>query len=162
MERVVQEQYDKAVRSWRTADHLLTKTYPFIQEPKLLLTVIENLFLAMSNAMAAMLKHEYAQKRIPAFGETFDEKMRVMRLHVAQRLQIPGEELSIAQELKNIVLAHKQSPVEFVRNNVFVICGKNYELQPLAETQVKIYHRRAKVFIDRIGTLIPRYSKGQS
>mgnify|MGYP001591198362 CR=1 FL=1 len=154
MERVVEESYQKAVRCYRTADHLLTQTYPFVNDPKLLLTVLENLFLAMSNAMAAILHQEFVQKRIPPFGETFDDKLNAVKLHIARRYGIVGEDLSMAAEIKSILLAHKKSPMEFVRKDVFVICSDNYQLQTLSAQQIKAYYARAKVFIEAIGSIL--------
>ncbi|HLC66481.1 MAG TPA: hypothetical protein VJK52_02470, partial [Candidatus Nanoarchaeia archaeon] len=131
------EQYQAALRYLRTADHLLTQTYPFVQDPKLLLTVLENIFLAMSNSMAAVLQHEVQQKRIPMFGETFDDKLNAMKLHIAQRYQLRGDDLTLAAEIKTLLLARKKSPMEFVRKDMFVICGDNYHLQTLSAQQIK-------------------------
>ena len=154
MERVAAEYYQKALRNFRIADHLLMKTYKFVQDPKLLLTVIENLFLAMGAGMSSILAHEYHHKRIPPPGSTFDAKVDAMRMYIVRRHNLRPEDITVAQELKNIVLAHKKSPVEFVRNGCFVICGENYQLQPVGANQVERYHRRAKIFIDQIGTII--------
>lgn len=148
------EHYQKAIRCLRTADHLLTQTYPFVQHPKLLLTVLENIFLAMSNAMAAILQSEFRHKRIPMFGETFDDKLNAVKLHIAQRYHLKGEDLTMAAEIKSILLAHKKSPMEFIRKDVFVICGDNYQLQTLSAQQIKAYYARAKVFIEAIGSFM--------
>ena len=155
MERV-EDQYQKAVRNLRTADHLLTQTYPFVNDPKLLLIVLENLFLAMSNAMAAVLQQEFLQKRIPSFGDTFDDKLNAMKLHIARPHGLRGEDLTLASEIKSILLAHKKSPMEFVRKDVFVICSTDYQLQTLSLSQIKQYQNRAKVFIEEIGSILRR------
>lgn len=150
----VAESYQKAVRHLRTADHLLTQTYPFVQDPKLLLTVVENIFLAMSNAMAAALQRELGEKRITPFGDTFEEKLNAVKLHIARPYGLKGEDLTMASEIKSVLLAHRKSPMEFVRKDTFVICGDGYQLQTLSVPQVKHYHTRAKVFIEEIGTQV--------
>ena|SRR3989344_1026682 len=150
----VAESYQKAVRQLRTADHLLTQTYPFIQDPKLLLTVLENIFLALGSAMSAAIEREVMAKRIAAPMSTFDAKLDTVKLHLARPYGLRGEDLTMANEIKSILLAHRKSPMEFVRKDTFVICGEGYQLQTLSFAQLKQYYARAKVFIDGIGRVI--------
>ena len=40
---------DKAKRHVKIADHMLTQTYPLIQDPKLLIAVMDNIFNAFDS-----------------------------------------------------------------------------------------------------------------
>ncbi len=155
MEQVLQAR-EKARKHFLIADHMLTQTYPVVNDPKLLLVILENVFLACTHAMAALLYYEYYQKRIPSFQDTFDAKLNMLKLQVAPRYHIKGEYLSFLSEIKNLLLAHKRSPVEFVRKDVFVICSNDYALQTITLNEMKQYVTKAKVFIQEITNIIER------
>ena len=53
-----EELRDMARKKIQIADHMLTMTYPMIKDPKLLLAVMENIFLALTNSIAASLLNE--------------------------------------------------------------------------------------------------------
>lgn len=147
---------EKALKNMWIADHMLTQTYPIVNDPKLLLVILENVFLACTNAVAALLYYEYYNKRIPAFQDTFDAKLTMLRMHVAPKYNIKGEQLTFLHELKSLLLAHKKSPVEFVRKDVFVICSDDYALQTITLNEMKQYVAKAKVFIQEITRIIER------
>ena len=56
---------DKAIKNIKIADHMLTQTYPLVKDPRLLLTVLENVFLSLTNAIGALLYFERLYKRVP-------------------------------------------------------------------------------------------------
>ena len=60
-----QESRDNAKKKIQIADHMLGVTYPLVKDTKLLVVIMENIFLAYTNAMAAILYHERLFKRIP-------------------------------------------------------------------------------------------------
>ena len=62
------EYRDQAVKHIKTADHMVSVTYPLVKDPKLLVAVIDNIFLALTNSMTAILH----------FDRTFN-KWRVIR-----------------------------------------------------------------------------------
>ena len=62
MERF-QELREDARKRLQVADHLLTITYPLVKDAKLLLTISENLYYCVENAMNALLEHEKLFKK---------------------------------------------------------------------------------------------------
>ena len=155
MEKVLAAK-EKANKNIWVADHMLTQTYPIVNDPKLLFVILENVFLACTSAMAALLHYEYYHKRIPAFQDTFDAKFNMLKMQVAPRYNIKGEYITFLQEVKSLLLAHKKSPVEFVRKDVFVICSEDYALKTITVNEMKQYVAKAKVFIQEITRIIER------
>ncbi|PIN86441.1 hypothetical protein COV19_04760 [Candidatus Woesearchaeota archaeon CG10_big_fil_rev_8_21_14_0_10_44_13] len=146
MDRVY-EARDKAVRNLKIADHMLTQTYPSVKDPKILLSVLENVFLALTNSMAAILYYEYHNKRIPGFDENFNSKFDLFKLNVAGRYRINKEYITLISTIKSILVNHKKSPVEFSRKDAFVICSDGYDMKTLTEKEMKAYIEKTKGFL---------------
>ena len=144
---------DKAVKNIQYADHLLTQTYPAVKDPKLLLAVLENMFLALTSSMAAILHYERYNGTIPPFQDTFDSKFNMLKLKVAANHKITNEELNLILEVKNLVSAHKQSPVEFAKKDAFVICSDKYNLKTIYFDQMKKFLLQSKELIHKMNQI---------
>ncbi|MBW2993317.1 hypothetical protein KY317_01960 [Candidatus Woesearchaeota archaeon] len=147
---------EKARKNFHIADHMLSVTYPLIKDTKLLLAIIENIFLSMTNAMAAVLSLERTYKRVPSFSETFEGKMNVFREKIADQHGVNREFITNMQEIKSIILEHKKSQMEFARKGRFVICSDNYRLRTLGIPEIKIYLSKAKLFIQEMDNIIKK------
>ncbi len=147
---------DNAVRKLNIADHMLTMTYPLVQDPKLLLAVLENIFSAMENAMSSVLHYERLFKRIPQFQESFESKLTVFKSRVQPKYSINGEYIKILYELREIIVEHKHSPVEFARKDKFVICSDNYKMKAISVPEIKKYIAKAKTFIQATNFIVSK------
>ncbi len=146
----IQGARDKAVKNIQFADHLLTQTYPTVNDPKLLLAVLENIFLALTNSMAALLYYEKHNQNIPPFQDTFDSKFNMIKLRVAKNHNITNEELHFILEVKDLVSAHKKSPVEFAKKDAFVICSDKYNLKTVYYDQMKKFLLQTKELVHKM------------
>jgi len=151
-----QELREQARSKIRIADHLITQTYPMLQDPKLLLSAVESLFLAMSFSMGSLLHYELLFKRIPPFQDTFPSKYNMFQLRCSKRYNFDLAYSNLMQELKGIILQHKKSPVEFVRKDQLVICNEDYTMRTLSVEQLKRYVHKAKVFIEQIEGIVSK------
>ncbi|MFC1727870.1 hypothetical protein ACFLZ7_00190 [Nanoarchaeota archaeon] len=147
----------KAKKYLRTADHILTMTYPLVNDPKLLLAVMDNIFLALTNSLSAILYFERYQRLIPPFHDNFESKFNIFKLKVADKYKLDREYLQCIQEVKEIIANHKKSPVEFSRKDVFVICSDKYQMQTVSINQVKSYISRTKNFIQEVEGITCKY-----
>ena len=120
------------------ADHILEHTYPLVGDPKLLLSALQNLSDAIDAGIEALLR-QYGHEVPGAFEERVDELRRVQR--------VPDGFVRFVREVRATLQDHRESPVEFVRAQRYVICDPDYRLRTLEQEQVKGYVRRAKVFI---------------
>ncbi len=148
-----QEVRDKAKKHIYIADHMLSVTYPLIKDPKLLLAVIENIFLAYTNTIGSLLYYERLFKRIPPFQETFESKFHMFKETCVLKYNIDKSYVADINDIKNIILAHKKSPVEFARKDRFVICSNKYKLETISVNEIKKHIEKAKLFIQEINNI---------
>lgn len=139
----------------KTADYMLTMTYETIKEPKLLLTIMNTVFLATKEAIDASLYYERHFKRIPAFNENnFEVKLDIFKRKLSIKYGVKKEELKFIDFLRRIKQEHKDSAVEFSRKENFFIFDDNYKCENLDKEVVKNNIINAKVFIDKIYYII--------
>lgn len=153
---IFQEYRQKAREKLKIADHMLTMTYPLVKDSKILLTVVENLFMALTNSMSSVLYYERAFKRIPPFQNTFDSKFNSFRARVVPRYKIDKQYVTLINEIKDIIVMHKKSPVEFTRKDVFVIASDSYNLKKISEANIKEYIASAKKFIAEMEEIVKK------
>lgn len=128
------------------ADHILTQTYPLLQDPKLLLAVLQNIYGAVSAGIDALLEHE--ADRVPQpLPQTFEARLALFHQHLAPHYAIPRGFLRFVGELRETIKEHEESPVEFARKESFVICDEGYRVKTLTVEQLTKYLERAKAFI---------------
>ena len=111
-----QELRDLSKKKIQLADHILTMTYPIVKDSRLLLAVLENLFLSLTYSMSSVLYYERLFKRIPSFPDNFAVKLSLFKDKCAPQYNIKEEHIRLIQEVREIIVAHKKSPVEFQKN----------------------------------------------
>ena len=141
-----QELREVAKKKLQLADHILTMTYPIVNDGKLLLAVTENIFLALTNAIGSVLYYERLFKKVPPFHDNFSSKFNLFKEY-AEKEGIDREYLILIQNIKDIIVKHKKSPVEFVRNDQFVICNGSYRTHTISVNELKDYITKAKSFL---------------
>ena len=142
-----QEYGDAAKKKISIADHMLTQTYPLVRDSKLLMAVLENTFLALSYAMNSILSYDKLFKNITVFPENFEARFHIFREKCAPRYNISKDHLLLIRDVKDIIMAHKKSPVEFTRNDRFVICSDDYKMKAVSVDLLKRYIMQAKTFV---------------
>lgn len=155
MERF-QELRDISNKKLWLADHILTQTYPLLKDPRLLLSSLETVFLAYANSIGSLLHYERQFNRIPNFKEDFDSKIRALRDYCSKRYDIKQEDINMIKEIKDIILQHKKSPVEFIREDRFIICSDDYSMKTINVDKLKNILNSAKVFIDKVNKITAR------
>ena len=151
-----QELRDAANRKLKLADHILTMTYPLVKDPRLLLSSLENLFLAYSYSMSSLLYYEQLFKRIPPFPDNFSDKFDIFKEKCSVRYNIDNEYMKIIRDIKDIIVSHKKSPMEFSRNDSLIICNENYNMKTISSNLIHGYIQKAKLFIKNISTIVSK------
>jgi hypothetical protein len=144
-----EELKDMARRKVTLADHMLTMTFPMVKDTKLLLIVLENVFLAMTNAMSSVLYYERLYKRVPAFTDNFENKISLFKEKCLGKFNFNPEHMKALRDMKELIVEHRKSPIEFVRNDRFIICSDNYVIKSVGVEQIKGYIAKAKDFIQQ-------------
>ena len=149
-----EEAMERAKKKFQLADHMLNVTYRLLKDTKLLLPIIENLFLSMANAMAAVLYFERKYKKIPAFSDTFESKFNIFKQYCVSKHDIDKSYIGDMHEIKTIIIERKRSPVEFVRKERLVICDENYKIRSISTADIRSYLSKAKLFIEEMDNII--------
>ena len=151
---VFQERLDKAKQNIKIADHMLSVTYPLLKDSKLLLAIVENIFLSYTNSIAALLYYERELKKIPPFTDSFESKFNMFRERCVLKYNIEKSYLMEIHDVWDIIIEHKKSPVEFKRRDSFVICSESYKIKTITVNNIKDYLNKAKVFIGDIDNIV--------
>ena len=153
MERY-EEAMQNAKKTLQIADHMLTVTYKVVNDPKLLLGVVDRLKSSLHYCVASLCHYERLYKRIPPFEENFDSMWNTFKLRCTRKYNINIEYITLVQEVNEILKQHKKSGMEFRRNNEFVICSDTYRLRVIRSTDIKKYLEKAKLFIKEIENMV--------
>lgn len=143
------EQRELALKALKAADHILTQTYPLVRDPKLLLAVLDNVFLSAEHTMSAMLYYDRMFKKIPPFHESFESKFNVFKMRCAPHNNL-NRHASLVMELRELMNRHKQSPVEFSRKDAFIICDDDYRIRTITLSDLKSQIARTKAFFSDV------------
>jgi hypothetical protein len=114
------ENLNKAYVMLQTADHMLYMTYPLVKEKRLLLKILNEIYLVNLNIVNAILQYEYVHKRINLY-HTAQENFAVFRSKCSLRYGITSEQVVKIAKIFELAEKHKTSPFEFVRNDKIVI-----------------------------------------
>ena len=150
------EERESALKKIRVADHMLNMTFPIVQDPKILMAVLENIFLSMEHSISSILHYERKYKRIPPFQGTFESKFNMFRMRCVDRYNIPKEYLIFISEIREIILKHKESPMEFRRKDKFVICSDDYDLKTISIKEIKDFLIKSRLFCENIFKIIEK------
>ena len=142
---------EEAAHRLSVADHMLTMTYPLVKDPKLLLAVLENLHRSSDAALGAFALEEREHKRIPFVPlSTFEDRHAAVSRYLAEKPGIPHDLLRALQEMKELLAEHKTSPVEFTRNDQYVMCDEKYRVKTLGLDDLKGYLKRTKGLVSLV------------
>ncbi len=142
--KTAQEYLDLAAERLGNAHRILAITYPALKSPRLFLSALEHLFLSMDYSMNALLSNE---KNLRKFPMTFSGRYSTFRVKVAGKYGIGRVGTQSLIAMRDILLEHQKSPVEFERNEKFIICSGNYRMIALTMEILLYYEGQAEGFL---------------
>lgn len=147
---------DEAEKRLKVADHMLTVTYPLVKDPKLLLAILENIYLGISHTLSYVLHYLRKDKKVPSFLENFDSKYRVFVEKVVPYNNIDKVYVDYLTRMRDLLIAHRKSTMEFPRNDRFVICSEEYDVESFNAEDIKDYLKLARRFFADVKIIITR------
>ena len=146
---------NKANKLFEVADHLTFVTYPVVNEPKLIFTIMDHVLNSCVAAMDALLYYEYVYKRINSYNkDNFIEKINLFKQQVAPRYNIDRKQIFIMEDIKTILDHRKKSKMEFAKKNEMIMCSDTYDVKTVTVDKVKSYVYESKNFLNKINTLL--------
>ncbi len=147
MEKFVQY-LNEAKKIIQTADHMVYVTFPLIKEKKILLKVLLETKTAIANCINSILQYEYLFKRIPLYKEP-EVNFKIFKDRCALRYKITKQEISLIDELFEIVKRQKESHFEFIKNNKIVILSESLEPKTITIEKVKEFLTLSKSILEK-------------
>ena len=140
----------------KNADHLLNMTYPLIKDVKLLVSILDNLDKSLQYALYSFLYYDYVYKKIISIPSSFSDKFDLFKRKSAIKYNINLDTIKLIREVHETMQIHKKSPVEFERNNKFVICSSTYRMRTISIEEIKKYITETKLFIQEANNIVSR------
>jgi len=151
----IQQQLAKANHHFQAADHMASITYNLVKDQKLLIAIAENLHQAFTLAIDAVLQYERLYKRIPPYAEHPGAKLEVFRQKVAPIYNLNRGYLIIVEELRELVQGRKAAPMEFIRQDKYVICNQDYsKITTITLEKLKSYINESKPFMRKLNLIL--------
>jgi len=144
---------ESANKHFLTADRFINFTFRIVNEPKMLLGVVENIFLALMSSVSSLLYFERLFKFIPPFPDTFEGKLLAFK-PLLIKYSLGEDNIKLIEKLHEIMVVHKKCPIEFVKDNALIMCSSSYDCEKLTSEMVVIYFKKAKLFIEESNTIL--------
>lgn len=141
------------------SDHMLTITYPLVNDTKIILTVVDNLYKALINGIDALISHSYYYKKVSGCPSDVEGKIEMFK-QLAEKSGFNRESFILIKDLKVLVEHRKDSPMEFSRGGSHVLADRNYRLKMINLNKAKSFVQEAKVFIERLNKFF-EYNRNQ-
>ncbi|MBS3075732.1 hypothetical protein J4429_04705 [Candidatus Pacearchaeota archaeon] len=146
-----QQSLNQSIRHLQVADHMTYVTYPLINEKRLLLKIIEEINASITNCINAILEFEFKNKK-PTQSSVFKktEPTATFFKKYFKDYSLTENHIKKIQEIIEISNRHKESAMEFVRNEKIVILSNSLGTKILDIQQVKGYLLIAKELLLKV------------
>jgi hypothetical protein len=130
------EYIQEAEKIIRTIDHITYITFPLVKDKKLLLKILLETKIAITNCINSILQCEYIYKRISLYKDP-KTNFKTFQRKCAKRYGINEKEIRLILDLFNIIRKHNQSPMEFMRPGKIIILSENSTPKIITIEEVK-------------------------
>lgn len=142
-----QESLQKAKFQYDAAFHLLTVTYPFLKDPKLLIAILSNIHTTMEYTLDALLSFERKLQLVPHYLDNFQSKFNVFRYKSVRRNKIDLSIVKSMEMVQALLSFHNRSLIEFHRQDRLMICDKDFEVKQVSVPDIRSYLDASKAFL---------------
>ncbi len=137
-----------------TADHLAYTTYPTVREPKLLLSIIEDIFVGVSAGMDAILLYERMFKRVPPHTSDLMTRIDVFKTKCAERYNFNREVMVMLIDIQRLLEFNRKSAMQIAKRDKLVIFEDDYRMKSITIESVKNYLTLSKPFIEKVNKVL--------
>jgi hypothetical protein len=129
--------FNESVRSLQIADHMTYVTYPLVNEKKLLLKILDEIYKSVTYSINAILYFNYYKNKSKVFLNNNDNLKEFLEKQSFNLLN--KNQLNKIKEIVEVHNKHKLSAIEFVKNNKVVIMSDNLNIHALDIQKIKEY-----------------------
>ena len=146
---------EKSEKTISTASHLLYMTYPLVKDKRLLLKILSEIKNGIASCMNAVLQYEYLYGRVRLSS---DPKINFKKFleKCCPRYNISNTDIKKIIKLFEIIEKHKNSPMEFIREEKIVILSENMNSETITLEKVKEFLEVSKNVLKKAKDVILR------
>ncbi len=138
---------DEAKNNLDSVHRMITLTLPVLRDNRFLIKIFEQLHDSMLNIVRAVLQYEYLYKRIALYQDA--ESNFETFMNCAVRYQIPPESVSQIKKIFLLMKRHKESPMEFVKKEKFVILSDSLRFETITLEKLREFYAMASDVLNR-------------
>ena len=128
----------ESIKALQLADHITYVTYPLVKEQRLLLKIFDEIYKSVTNSINAILYYETLYKRIKLYNNTNDN-LQTFENKCAKSYNLSNEQVKKIIEIIDLNKKHKQSAMEFVKQEKVIIMSDNLSTNTLDLQIIKDY-----------------------
>ncbi len=133
---------------WINADHMFNVTLKLVNDKKIMLNVLENMYKSLLYGVDSVLQLEFLLKRVKLSKES-EQNFQIFK-NLSENYGITKDEVKIIDDIFFIIKRHKGSGVEFLRGQKLVIMANNVFPAYFDTTKIKDYLQTSRNIIDKI------------
>jgi len=133
---------ERAKSCLKTADHLIYITMPVVQENRLILKALEQIYEGTMNIINSILQYEYLNKNIKIYTDAKENFKTFENLAIKYKISENSMEKII--DIIKTGKQHKQSPFEFSKNEKMVIVSDNMQTKTITQEKIKEFLLESK------------------
>lgn len=138
-----EENLNDAIKNLQIADHMTYVTLPLVKDNRLLLKIFDNIYKSVIGCINAILNYEYLYKRIKLY-KSVEDNMQTFTNKCAKNYNLTNEQVRKIQKLIKLNKQHKQSAMEFVKQDKIVILSDSLGTQTINIQKIKEFLLLAK------------------
>lgn len=141
------ESLQNAEKYLANADHIFYVTSKLVNDKKILLNVLENLYKSLLYSIDSVLQLEFLLKRVK-LAKNSNENLQIFK-NFAEKYGITKDEIKIIDDILFVIKRHKQSSMEFLRGEKIVIMSESLPCY-IDTAKIKSYSETTKSIFDKI------------
>lgn len=145
---------DESKKKIYVADHMLSNTYNLLKDSKILLATLQNIYEAFALALSGFLEHERMFKRISHYNPERESELNFFKLKVYHKYDFDEKYIKTIDKIVDTLRAQKDSPIEFTRNQNYIIASDAYDIKKISAEDLKKDIKTCKDFIFEVDTKI--------
>jgi hypothetical protein len=147
------ENIQEAQKTIQVIDHMIYVTYPLIKDKKILTKLLTETKKVITNCINSILQYEYLYKRITLYHNP-KTNFKIFTEQCAQRYKITKEEIAFILKLFELIEKHKQSTMEFLKNEKVVILSENLKTETITIEKIKEFFNLSKSIMEKTLVMI--------
>lgn len=149
------ENLEKSEKTIQTAGRLLYVTYPLVKDKNLLLKILTEIKNGIASCINAILQYEYLYGRV-RLSSNPKENFKTFVKKSCPRYNISETEIKRILRLFEVIEKHKESPLEFAKENKIVILSENMKIETITLEKVKEFLDSSKIILQKAKNTILR------